>query len=63
MPELKPCPFCGGEAKFHITSIPLGETLKGYFQCENFCCEQCHVQSIDDAADDWNRRADSGKET
>ena len=57
MPELKPCPFCGGKAKFVITSMPLNGTQKGYFQCENLCCEQCHLKSIDDAADDWNRRA------
>ena len=54
--ELKPCPFCGGEAVFVSTSEVPDETPRGFFRCENMCCEQCHVRSKDEAEAAWNRR-------
>lgn len=61
MDELKPCPFCGGEA----------EVL--YFQDETYraqcACVECDVKpyatrylrSREAAIEAWNRRADDGR--
>lgn len=51
--ELKPCPFCGGEAKHSVWSI------QNYHKIE---CEYCDVEMDyfhheDDAFEAWNRRA------
>lgn len=54
--ELKPCPFCGGEADF------IGETA-------TIKCKQCGGAFIVtnplisklEASEAWNRRADNGK--
>ena len=54
--KLRNCPFCGGEAVFVSTSEVQDETPRGYFRCENMCCEQCHVRSKDEAVEAWNRR-------
>ena len=57
MMELKPCPFCGGEAWTRISDAP---------QILRIECRRCHVATtsfVDDsigekeAADAWNRRA------
>lgn len=52
MIELKPCPFCGGEAKIHVGYD------HSYVRCEN---QECLVKtrrydSIEKATDAWNRR-------
>lgn len=49
--EIKPCPFCGGEAKFQSGVI---------------CCSECgvkmrYIQSRELAINAWNRRVDNGK--
>lgn len=54
--ELKPCPFCGGEAKF----VGEAATVKcvncgGAFLCTNPLISRLEV------AQAWNRRADNGK--
>ena len=54
--ELKPCPFCGGQAKFICCNE---ESLQGYYRCENFCCEQSFVMTKEDAGEKWNRRTDN----
>ena len=61
MIELKPCPFCGGKAKFVVCSCMPFENEKGYFRCENMCCEQFYVKTKEEAASDWNWRAEDGK--
>lgn len=55
MPELKPCPFCGGKAVFVCTRQ---EDEIGFYRCENYCVEQCHTSAREDAFDEWNRRAE-----
>lgn len=59
MPELKPCPFCGGRAEFVHTNEDLHKIPKGFFRCENMCIEQCHISRKDYAEEDWNRRAET----
>ena len=51
--ELKPCPFCGGEAK--IVYIDIGTTAC-YVQCKNLCCHQSKVRLLDKAVEAWNER-------
>ena len=58
--ELKPCPFCGGEAVMYLMHT------KGYFQgfyvtCRTHKCRMTlHTKAYDkkhEAADSWNNRA------
>ena len=65
MMELKPCPFCGGEARIcHKTGF--GEW--SYVECEKCRCTtgnfmKSFTHSSDDkAADAWNRRVTDGTE-
>ena len=62
MPELKPCPFCGGEAQ-----IEHEYTGAGY---SYVCCKKCGLKSVSfmrsfeiasdiEAIKYWNRRADN----
>ena len=67
MSELKPRPFCGGEAKvcgFHYSLHGMGDP-------QDFCviCKSCSASSYhyadkpEKAIEAWNRRADSGDKT
>lgn len=72
MQELKPCPFCGGEAK----AFKWGATYEIEIQCQNDDCDayQHGIVSIMDGEDEsvayerayqiakanWNRRTDNG---
>lgn len=64
MDELKPCPFCGGNAKLDHDYTGLGAS---YIRCERCGAESIRfVKSFEIASDDeavefWNRRADDGK--
>ena len=61
MAELKPCPFCGGEAvvtKHHNRFID-------WYLCS---CPKCHISQTGseygfrfEAIEAWNRRADDGR--
>jgi Lar family restriction alleviation protein len=57
--ELKPCPFCGGEAEYK--TFTTGRILKftaHYIAC-SVCGCQTNVQFTNkEAATKWNRRAD-----
>ena len=63
MPELKKCPFCGGEAELREERIA-GHT-RFYVSCENDnCCVAVEtVNSVSatraGAEEAWNRRADN----
>lgn len=59
MPELKPCPFCGGEAHF-ANRYALGKW------CRTVFCEKCSAvitnfegQDNEKAAELWNRRTEN----
>lgn len=60
--ELKPCPFCGGEAKLSGLYI-IGKTNAWAVYCgnspSNFTCgaQITSITSEEDAVQNWNRRA------
>ncbi len=60
--ELKPCPFCGGEAHLHHTVIPPMTSFVSCMEChastERIASATYHC-SDDLAVDAWNRRADN----
>lgn len=51
--ELKPCPFCGGEA--HYVKCSDGEA---WVRCKDCGTETAIFDSVEEAAEAWNRRAD-----
>ncbi len=59
---LKPCPFCGGEAKYVelYSNTKTGES-SGYVRCSKIipCAEQPNVRSKGYVYKKWNRRADT----
>lgn len=56
MPELKPCPFCGGEAEL-LNSL-YGEWIVRCPDCEGMV--EKWRETEEEAAEQWNRRADNG---
>ena len=65
MKELKPCPFCGGEAKIEH-SYKFGSTTRySLVKCQNYECgiegkwimESTSYASDERAIKAWNRRA------
>jgi Lar family restriction alleviation protein len=59
MAELKPCPFCGGEAFVYYSGSP----SNGSFT--EVICRECKCQTLrlrgDKAIEAWNRRAEDEK--
>ena len=55
MPDLKPCPFCGGEAFLYYS----GSESVGFFLevvCKKCCCRTDRLRE-EMAIEAWNRRA------
>lgn len=53
--KLKPCPFCGGEAK--ISTCDWGYSVKEYWcYCSSCGCETQKYHSKEDAIVQWNTR-------
>ena len=70
--ELKPCPFCGGEAKLKETTECHGHGMylkKYYVMCEKCGCNGVGAYVYDKSAQQckdfvvsrWNRRVDNDK--
>ena len=59
--KLKPCPFCGGEARVYLNFVPTSDGLDEVNQYE--CgCERCGIAFYglwerDRVVNEWNRRS------
>ena len=67
MPELKPCPFCGGEAEYaHLKKRRvrhIGICCPSYIRCK-VCCATSPVKiNTENAIEAWNRRAEDVADT
>ena len=60
MEQLKPCPFCGGK-DIHIFIKGL-DKLKYASVCDNCGARSGRKSTKTEALQEWNRRADNGKE-
>ena len=63
MEKLKPCPFCGGEAKLHYCMSLENETMAARYEGKmGVHCTVCHIATMpmseEDAIKAWNRRAE-----
>ena len=61
--KLKPCPFCGGDAKAVPSSFIFGEEREWIVLCAKCCAKTLRFRSESAAIDAWNRRADEGRES
>ena len=53
--ELKPCPFCGGEASIRHFAFHSG--AKYHVVCESCLCSVSYEWTPEEAAEAWNTRA------
>lgn len=63
MPELKPCPFCGGEAtviqtKAYSTGVVLYHVWHYAFACPLREVRTENMETAEEAIEAWNRRHD-----
>ena len=56
MEELKPCPFCGGEAKIFTP------TISTYIMCKECKASTNLYSQSEEAIEAWNRRANAAVE-
>lgn len=60
MSELKPCPFCGGEAKLVHSEPGREDRIWCIVRCKDWNCTGHHLNvwyaTDEDAADRWNTR-------
>ncbi len=56
--ELKPCPFCGGKAKFALGEEYREEHKQAndWVECESCGVETAYFDTAEEAAEAWNRR-------
>ena len=54
--ELKPCPFCGGEADWFWDGI----NQRWQIRCED-CTAVVSCDGLEDAIEAWTRRCEDGK--
>lgn len=62
MTKLKPCPFCGGEAKLHDCMLLENETMAVRYEGKKGVhCTVCNIATMpmseEEAIETWNRRA------
>ena len=62
MPDLKPCPFCGGEASINFDSEAIVDSQWRHWAynvvCDKCCATSGLAYSIEMAIEIWNRRFD-----
>lgn len=58
--KLKPCPFCGGEAKIIVSGGCDGEDCLVWVCCDECGAESALLDSTEEATAAWNRRAEHG---
>jgi Lar family restriction alleviation protein len=62
--EIKPCPFCGGEAELRIASEIWRSCGKVEIGGWKVACKKCEIETAlenrDTAIKKWNRRSDNG---
>lgn len=67
MDELKPCPFCGGEASFKKHSFYYDKERSFSDNTYGISCNNCFAESYqfyqtkEKAIEAWNRRVEDGK--
>ena len=59
MAELKPCPFCGGEADIIDNEYYVDVSCRNY-RCRGFA-DSLMFESEEEAIEAWNRRVEDGK--
>lgn len=59
MVELKPCPFCGDKHPSVGTCEGFNYREEYYIWCSDCLCRTGNCSSIEEAAEDWNRRIDN----
>lgn len=55
MAELKPCPFCGGEAHYMLDA---NRNPCPWVVCSDCGAETTYCYNLEEAAKAWNRRAE-----
>lgn len=61
MPELKPCPFCGGEARLFVNDGVRVLCTKCRASSKILVDSECYKTSaVEKVIEAWNRRADNG---
>lgn len=61
MSDLKPCPFCGGEADCNNNAVMQGGKLKWATECLGCGVITDCFDTKQEAIEAWNRRADDEK--
>lgn len=63
MAELKPCPFCGGEAFLseNVYDLKPGNVLLYFVECGGCNATTTEYGYKYEAIEAWNRRAENGK--
>lgn len=57
MEQLKPCPFCGGNARIETVTTAMEKEPRFRVRCSKCWCETSwDFWSEDDAAEAWNKR-------
>lgn len=59
MEQLKPCPFCGGNADLYSITIGFNEERVFYIQCDKCLSRSGKWGKKENAIDMWNRREKS----
>ena len=60
--ELKPCPFCGGEAFCRVTDEGIeDEHLLFYVECDDCYISTPYSYDRERSIEAWNRRAEDGE--